>query len=880
MNRQGDSASTFRGALGDTTIESIPVSRPEGGAFRADVYTSVDVSQDPDLERELIEGALNEVEDPETGETYRPAIPVRYHDPESRVFALVVPEELRHREFELRSELLAELADAEADIPGYVADFAVVFDPTELEAIEETGAEVTIHQSAPSEEDRADEGEAELEEMRAELEREREALEERRRELDTREDQLDQVQERIDRERERMDEFEEELVDEREELDEMRRKLEERADQLNSERQELEAEKLNLEETRRQMDRPEEEDPTEDTQVVTDDQLVEVSSTEEVQEEDGDIQVEEMGGVKTTNQRWDTVGETAPDSSPEIEQRSGSVELDRSSFPGSPEADAAPEAQVVDGRIAATCQLGDRLEALTDGAPTLFVQYHDIENYPVAAICIAALDDEGAVEASYGWPLDLADDADRELFGRLAERSEVQVGLFDESGEWAAGFRLRAPLEENVEWIRDRIDGELERGDLGSFREAAERYRDSDFERVGSMQQSFDREAFRQLETASQVKLAAGVLGFWSTDEMVEYLAANRSYPLDRFRELQLEVVEEALDTGIFLEEPLRELAIDEDCADDDVELAERLLANFAEVCVQLKSNDLEPVDEWENWDALIDFAQSVGVTPDADVVELAEASLKRARDFQETREAGGVPEEETDEPAEADQTAEDFVADPESVDADELVVSRRSESTGVTYFLPDEAVIDTFDDLDDMPREDLEKLLDDPNGRLEAAQMLLERFGGDAVGAVLDAAEEMPAPEVTALARFIESKADVLEPELVRAVESAGPSATFVAARALAEIASTSALPTLLEAFRDEGRETNRRGMARALASYGDKLVPPLARSIQQEGVNDDVLLLIQCLEEESPSAVEDLADHRDEDVREAVDSARDRSL
>jgi hypothetical protein len=880
MNREAPDQEAFDGETGQTVESTIPISTDSGRVFRAEVYTSINAESDPELEDELVEGSLNAVTDPQTDQSFEPAVAVRFHDPEHRLFALVVPESLRHREFALRRQLLTELEEETAQIPDYVSNFEVVFDPERLERLKsvgtgrERGSSVEVP-APPESEEPSSEADDLLEEELADLEEEWEKVEQERDQLETRESQLDEVEARIDRERRRMDEVEDELAEERNEIEALRRELESEREEIESERQRLEAERLKLEEQNRKAETAEE-SSDEVTQVVTDDQFIYVEEDEE--------------GASSEPAPESTEIIDRPVDEPIDEERPGEVRVDPIELDEVPDQFDEETADgedgyiaIVDGRVVASCRLPeDRLGYYFDETPDFFVQQHLVADYPVVGLLVAILDEEEQSVDSYGWPLDVSDEEHRNILNRLSEETDLDVAIYDEQGELAEAFEVRAPLEQNVEWIRNRVEEQLSDPDrkVGEFAEAAETYRSEEFERLGSMRHNFDRDAFHDLETPSQVKLAAGVVGYWSGEQMFEYLVSNRSYPLELFRQLQEDVVEAALEMGIYLEEPLRELAVDLGLVTDEVDLVERLLANFAEVSVRLRANNLEPVDEWENWESLIDFAQDVGVTPDPDVLELAEASLKRARDYQETREEAESEGGGEASRADAAAKAEEFVEDPAAVDVDELVVGKRSETTGVTYFLPDEAVLDTFDDLAEMSREDLDKLLEDANGRLEAAQMLIEQFGADAIPRVMEAAEQMSAPEVTALAKFLESKADGLEAELVRAVESAGPSGTFVAARALAKIKSTTAIPTLIEAFRDSDRQLNRQGMARTLATYGKKLKPTLTSSIKKEGADEHVVTLLQYLEEEVEGMLDDLADNRSEAVQDAVQRAREQKL
>ncbi len=878
MNRRVGRSEPFGAELGETSSSKVPITTDSGEVFRAEVYTTVNVTRDPELRDELVDGTLNVVEGPDGQNTYEPAVAVRYHDEENRVFALVVPNELRHRAFELRSELLEELAEVEASMPDYVANFATVFDPTRLEDLERVGTDRDFegNDRSRTDEKQAEENdgrasavsESEVAEKLDEIEREWEEIEEARDDLDRRRKQLDEVRERIDRERTRMDELEQELTEERAELEQLREELE-------AERRDLEAEKLKLEEETRRAERDDGESVDEVTQVVTDDQFVEVTDESEAANAaaPGEGTHDEETAITESPPSAAANGELAAELGVVVEpteQVDVPEEFDEQAA-GSLEG----YVEFVEGRVLAACRLpGECGEALCEEPPKFYVQHHVVDDVPLVALTLAALDADQAVEESFGWPLNLADESDIEVVDALCKEMELNVAIYGEEGVRRV-YRISGPLEENLQRIRHEVETEIEALDDAEFEAAAEPFQSEAYERVGEMRHNFERQAFHELETASQVKLAAGVVGFWSSDDQLEYLVANRSYPLLLFRALQEDVVAAAVETGIHLDAPLREIAVEMELVDDEAELVERQLANFAEVAVQLRENDLDPVDEWENWEALIDLARELGLSPDPDVIELAEASLKRAQDYQQTRQ----PRDPAGEAA-ADGGGAVEAAGAVEVDED-LVVSRRSEATGVTYFLPDEAVIDSFDDLADVPREDLEKLLEDPNGRLEAAQMLVERYGSEVVPTVLETAERMAAPEVTALARFFETQAEGLESELVSAVESSGPSATYIAARALADIESTSGLPTLLEAYRDSGRQINRPAIAETLAAYGDQLISAVTRSVREDGIDEEVVTLLAHVDEQVDEALlETLIDEHDDEVREAAERARNRRL
>ena len=155
-------------------------------------------------------------------------------------------------------------------------------------------------------------------------------------------------------------------------------------------------------------------------------------------------------------------------------------------------------------------------------------------------------------------------------------------------------------------------------------------------------------------------------------------------------------------------------------------------------------------------------------------------------------------------------------------------------------------------------------------------AQQWSERFGAPVVSSVLEASEEMMAGEVASLAKFLETRADGLEGELVRCIEVGGPSTTYIASHALVQVKSTSAIPTLLDALRDPKRQGNLEVLATTLAGYGEKLVPALTRTIKSKGHDDAIVLLLQRLGSKDEELLNGLAKDRNRKVREAAKAAR----
>ena len=836
------SSPAYKGRLGKTSKTSVLISSELGPVFPASIYTGINATHDAELRDALIQGELNTITSPFSSRTYTLAIPLRYHDEELRLFALVIPDALRHEEFKHRSELLQELAREREVLPEYVRQFVTVFNVEGLARLIETWGS--------DEDDARGEGEA---------------IERRHDEVDTKRAQLDEVSARLERERERMDEIEERLSQEREEIERERGELDRLRHMIERDRQTVEADRLNL-----QRDRMEFEQGAalvapadEKTQVVTDDQLLEVS--EEELDAGPSRDAEPLLDASEILEEHD-----------EEDERRGPAQIPRppasATVPSSFDDAAAMGTQhytaLTNGSVVASVRSERKeINRVLKGEPEFFVQYVEFKDYPLVSLLVATLDEEERAEASFVWLLDPAHNDDRAILDSIGERETVRFAFYDMGGKLVDTLDMHSSMRENIAWIEARSAEKLRSDEAtqSSFGAASKAYLEQpEDERLGTMRHPFEREEFKALRDPSRIALATGIVGYWSSGEVNTYLIGTRAFPLSTFRAIQHRVIEAALHSGIAMGDVLRQRAIEGGFAGDDATLTRRLVANFAELSVGLKPNDLDPVEHWENWEALLDLADESGVELDADVVELAQRALRRAQEHHDIEQNEGIDQiEEESEP-------------PPLRPPPELVVAKTSETTGVTYFLPDEAVIDQFDDMESMSREDLTLLLDDTSGRLEASQILIERFGADVLEDVLVGCEEMMIGEVAALAKFLEERASGMQGELVHVLEKGGPSTTYVVARALAHTQATSGIVPLLEAAQDPDRGGDTRLLAQALAGYGDKLLPALKASLKKNETHHALRDVLIELEGVRKGTLDELSEDHHEKIRSAADAAR----
>ena len=882
-------------SLGKTATRAIQVSGADGTIFRAEVYTCVNVTDNPELRQDLFDGTLNVVTGSD-GDVYRPALPVIYHDPKAQIFALIIPEALRHEELRLRAELLDALAEYPDELPAYIHRVHAIFDPDQLSELASAagpGAEagpneatvITEAPTAPSSEEanklrgQLEKKESEMQAMeraRRDLEEELlqlkdeleelkgaadgaaqqgaggDALEEERRKLAIDREQLEEVASRIERDSARVEEAMTDIQRQRVELEEERNALKEERRKLQVQELNLEQEKLRLK-AEGQASFADGDKPyaNEATQVVTADQFIEVVDAEESEEgiEAQAVSDSELVADSPAPVRPEPTSVTFVSyESEEIFETFDDVAADGKDYFVEATADL----------IVAGFRLDeDRALSFLDGESRFLFQLHEVNGTPLIALTLAIFDDEGQCVDAVAAPMADATPQERALLDQLAQDLRLHLAVYDESGERIASWEAGAPIRRNIGWARQRLrQWREEAGDGTAQTAAAARLAAGEVDVVGSMRHPFEAQRFTDFDGASDVKLAVSIVGYWSQPEQFDYLVGNRAFPLETFQKIQKRVVRQALHWGIAPGEALRQVAIDEAIILDNVSLVQRLLSNFAEVCVGLRPNDLDPLEQWENWNTLIEVAQRFNVTPDPDVLELAEVSLKRAEEYDEVFDA------------------DDF-ADNLREGSGERIKAHQGD---VTYFLPEgyDHGEEGFDHMMSADLDRLVQLLDDDERRLMAAQALLEKSGAGAVSDVLEASEKMSAVEAEALSKFVEARADGLEASLIQALNGAGSSATLVITRALVSVENAAAMPRLLDAIRDTDKQGDLDALATALAGYGDKLLPPLTRVLKKNPDDPALLAALAALEGVRRGTLDELAGERSKDLQKAADRAR----
>ncbi len=906
----------YRGHLGRTAQTSVLISSTQGTVFPASIYTCVNVTQTPELREALLNGTLNHVQCPFSDHIYKLAIPITYHDEERCLFVLVIPDELRHEEFKHRSALLDALSKEREILPAYVHEFQTVFDTASIEHLKrsenllESNVEQTPQPAQPQIVDESaklqlEQEQLELEKQQIQLQNEKLALQNAQIELENARQHFDATSQSLEAERATLEQLRAQLQSEQYDLQTVR-------DDLNEQRRVLFVDSLNLEQARLSALEKNPDEPEELTQVVTDDQFVEVMGHapdeqataldidfgKEIIEIDSDSEAYEIEEIfepsaDSSSQETTQIIESPLSSESQSIQNHAITKIPdfENAFSSNHNLDygiTVHDNRILAGWLLLEEQIEPYIEGLRDKSLRFFLQYRELNDYPLISLMLARVDANEQALETIAMPIDVSTDAGKKLLTQLGKDENLRIALYNSGGEALVAFDIHAPIASNIAWARERADQLLKQpATPDAFDKAVSTYLSDDFQRLGTMRHTFEKGSFAHAARPSQAKLAAGVVGYWSLGEVFDYLIGVRSFPLRDFRVIQLRTIEQAIEWGIFINESLQNLAVSEAVAPDLRTLTELIIANFAEVCVGIRTNDLDPIQQWENWDALLGLAADASITLDPSVLELAEISLKRAQEYQDMLEVGNSLDENADdfeEEIDEDQilAGDEFQEMLDAVHFDDLVVARHSEQTGITYFLPESALIDSFDDMATMSQTDLELMLEDGSGRLEAAQMLLERFGKTALPAVFTAADTMNATEVAALSRFAETRAKDLIPELVDAIDRCGPSALYIAARALVAQRDVSgvntAIPALLNALIDPERGANQPQLVQTIAHFGDSLVQPLMRAIKQNVADKSLIALLGQLESERPGTLAEFARDRSKPLRDAAVSARTR--
>ena len=583
-----DTPREYRGLLGRTRQEALHYTCAQCGVlFGAAVYTSINVATDAELGELLSKGELNSLACPGCKATALPNIPLVYHDPKARRFAVLLSENMRHEELQSRARVIQALLDDSSDIPDYVRRVDVVFGTAGLLRLLDETMEALTPVSAAQDE---------LQHLKRSLEERERELEQREGEIVAREEDLHAKQE--------------DLISQKSKLEEREQDLARGWADIEREREALRALALELQSSH---SRPE---PT---------------PTPAAAPAPAEAGVEAEAVTKPV-----PLAEEAADA-----PAAGGITLE-----GRPQEEvhrwrASDERWLAlrhEDRTYLLARPGELQGAFTAAEPELLLQLLQTPGGPLHVVVALPVVGEPWPARTLWWPLDQAREEHRRILESLSEEFVVQLDIYDDESRPAATWEIQAPLAENARFALERGGEMLEATEARDFDEAIEAYRELGEERLGRKQHNFAADSFRELPTPAATRLALGIVSYWSEPENQEYLVQIKSFPLSYWRAIRERVVRRAVDFGLHLSSELTDFALKHKLVKGRKELLRTCVANFAEVSLRIKPSDLDPAQELENWRLLLADCVREKVQVDVEIEELAAAAAKRA----------GVSEDET----------------------------------------------------------------------------------------------------------------------------------------------------------------------------------------------------------------------------------------
>ncbi|HJZ85839.1 MAG TPA: CpXC domain-containing protein [Polyangia bacterium] len=330
---------------------------------------------------------------------------------------------------------------------------------------------------------------------------------------------------------------------------------------------------------------------------------------------------------------------SAPAPGPPVSAATGSIEV------AVPDAAGPAEAicTITEGRVRMVARGGRAaLEPFVSAPLSVRIMLHRLPSYPLCVLAAIA-SGPGEGEQALCVPLDFRAPPGAGALKALAAQFAVTLELRDGAGHLLAERELLAPLEENARLLTLSAQEHLARISEPSFARAAQSFAEPGSDRLGRKRHNFAEDSFGQIASPSAARLAVGIVGYWSEPQNEDYLILVQSFPLVFWQRIRSRVAAAAIEYGVVLPKALAEHALGEGQVASRRELATRLLANFAEVSLHLKKNDLDPAAEWENWQQLLRECASAGVAVDPQVAELARVAGKRAQESADAELPGAI---------------------------------------------------------------------------------------------------------------------------------------------------------------------------------------------------------------------------------------------
>ncbi|MFH2006600.1 MAG: hypothetical protein ABI333_08450 [bacterium] len=496
--------------------------------------------------------------------------------------------------------------------------------------------------------------------------------------------------------------------------------------------------------------------------------------------------------------------------------------------------------------------LSEDAELFVGVDPAALFQLHLLPGYPLIALGLVAeagVHSEQEAPPAVFWTLDVLEEADQQLMDHLMEDFRFVLQLYDDTLTEVLTAEVHFPLEENVKIVRERALLVVQELSETPDPEAARRaFEDPDYQWLPETELPFAPDDFAELEKAVDVARALPLIAEWSAPEREDELILRRSFPASSWRRMRLGVLRKAIEFGLWMDKDLRRLALESGYATSRKDLLRGCLAGFERVCLGELPGGLSPVAEHENWSALLEEAERLGVPVDPTWEQLSEAASKR-REFAESEEeeqdavsepAAGEPEDEpSDGGGEEAQEVDD--EDVEEVGEDDMILEEGAGGTaggeeGRIRGEPELADPDRGDsavDVTEMSPAELVLMLNHESMRLDAGLELTRRGELKAVPELFITLEQMSRREVIRLFPHLVGLGEDVEQSLLESLRSGSTLIRQGSALALGALRCERAVDALLDLLLDEPTEIWRE-VAQALGDLGGSALMSLAARVR----------------------------------------------
>ena len=323
---------------------------------------------------------------------------------------------------------------------------------------------------------------------------------------------------------------------------------------------------------------------------------------------------------------------------------------------------------VVDGQVELAIKVAERrAESWINEDLDVRIQLHRELQLGAPCLTLFTLKD-GNVQDELYWPIHIDGSIGPKALRSLRKSFRFELVLFKSDGQFYGQRVVEAPLEENSAYIINYVK------QMGMTSSIAAKARAiisaEDFDREGQMKHPFDQNSFSNIDNAKQAQLAVSIWSYWSTVRQRDYLIFVKSFPIPWLRRLQHRVLKSAIEFGMHMPLNLQSQAVALGLAKSDVELIQKSITHFVEVNLNFRASDLDSVETWENWDALLAQLSKMGIDADEEVEQLAFQAMQKAGvdlEFEDDFEDGTVGEFEDEELTNSESFSQAIKAEEDS---------------------------------------------------------------------------------------------------------------------------------------------------------------------------------------------------------------------